>query len=225
MTSTKRIPLPEGQAELLEMIANGRPLIEILERLTLLIEEQSVGLYCSILLLDPDGIHVHPAVGPHIPIEYMNALEGYAIGPTAGSCGTAMYKKEPVIVTDILTDPLWAPYKFLLEPYGFRACWSHPIYIDQNTVLGSFAMYYQEVRSPGKHELELMAVATHIAGIAISRIRNEEALRHYQQELEDVVKERTAQLVTEKNKAEMTTIALIKANQDLIATFNTLNAA
>ena len=225
MRSENRFALPEGQAELLEMIANGFPLTETLERLTLLIEEQSVGLYCSILLLDLDGKHIHPAAGPHIPVEYMIALEHYEIGPNAGSCGTAMYKKEAVIVTDILTDPLWTPYKSLLEPYGFRACWSYPIYIDQDTVLGSFAMYYREVRSPGPHEIELMSVATHIAGIAINRTRNEEALRRHQHELEDLVKERTVQLLAEKNKAEMTAIALIKANQDLITTFNTLNAA
>lgn len=225
MGDRNRVPLPEGQAELLEMIANGVPLTETLERLTLLIEEQSVGLYCSILLLDADGIHVHPAAGPHIPAEYMLALEGYPIGPTAGSCGKAMYDKKPVFVTDIVADPLWEPYRALLQPHGFRACWSYPIYIDQDRVLGSFAMYYREVRSPGECELELMSVATHIAGIAINRTRNEEELRRYQHELETLIHERTAQLVAEKNKAEMSAVALSKANQDLIASFNTLNAA
>ncbi|MET3107818.1 signal transduction histidine kinase [Oxalobacteraceae bacterium GrIS 2.11] len=225
MSTKKPIPLPEGQAELLEMIANGFPLKQILERLTVLIEAQSPGLYCSILLLDPDGIHIHPIAGPNIPTEYMTALEGFAIGPIGGSCGTAMYRKEPVIVTDVRTDPLWAPYKSLLEPHGFRSCWSNPILIDQDRVLGSFAMYYREVRSPGPRELELMAVATHIAGIAINRTYNEEALRRHQLGLEELVRERTAQLMAEKNKAESTSIALIKANQDLIASFNTLNAA
>jgi len=225
MISIKRVPLPEGQAELLEMIAKGYPLQETLERLTLIIEAQSDGLYCSILLLDPDGMHIHPMAGPNMPPNYMTALDGYVIGPSAGSCGTAMYTNKPVVIADIHSDPLMKPYLFLLEPYGFRGCWSNPISIDKDTVLGTFAMYYREVREPVARELELMAVATHIAGIAIDKTRKEEALKHYQQELEELVKERTTQLLAEKNKAETAAIALIKANQDLTAAFNTLNLA
>jgi C4-dicarboxylate-specific signal transduction histidine kinase len=136
-----------------------------------------------------------------------------------------MYKNEAVVVADIHNDPLMKPYLFLIEPYGFHGCWSSPISINQGTVLGTFAMYYQEVRRPVPRELELMSVATHIAGIAIDRTRNEEELRRYQLELEELVKERTTQLLAEKNKAETAAIALIKANQDLTAAFNTLNLA
>ena len=210
MSRMRRVPLPEGQAELLEMIAKGFPLKETLARLTLLIEAQAEGLYCTILLLDEDGIHIHPGAGPHMPPSYMEALDGYAIGPAVGSCGSAMFRKEAVVVTDILTDPLWAPYKQLLEPHGFRACWSTPIFLDRDTVLGSFAMYYREVASPGPMELQLMAVATHIAGIAIERKRNEEALHRYQFELESLVQARTAELNAEK--------------ENLAAAFETLSA-
>jgi signal transduction histidine kinase len=224
MNRMRRVPLPEGQAELLEMIAKGFPLKQTLARLTLLIEAQSEGLFCSILLLDEDGVHIHPSAGPHMPQVYMDALEGYAIGPTVGSCGTAMYKKETVVVTDILHDPLWAPYKQLLEPHGFRACWSTPIFLDQDTVLGSFAMYYREVSTPGPVELELMSVARHIAGIAIERKRSEEALRRYQHELEGLVQARTAELNLEKEKAVAAAIALQQSNQDLATAFDTLSA-
>ena len=220
----RRVPLPEGQAELLEMIAKGYPLKETLTRLTQLIELQSDGLYCTILLLDEDGVRIHPGAGPRMPPEYMAALDGYAIGPDVGSCGSAMFRKEVVVVTDILSDPLWAPYKFLLEPHGFRACWSSPIFLDKETVLGSFAMYYREVASPGAVELELMAVATHIAGIAIERKRNEEALHRYQHELKELVQARTAELNAEKEKAVATAVALQQSNQDLARAFDILTA-
>lgn len=225
MTRARIVPLPEGQAELLEMIAKGVSLQQTLTRLTLLIEAQSEGLYCTILLLDEDGVHIHPGAGPNMPSEYMNALEGYPIGPAAGSCGTAMYKKEPVVVTDITTDPLWAPYKFLLEPHGFRACWSTPIVLNRETVLGSFAMYYRDVRTPGPVELQLIAVATHIAGIAIERKRNEDQIRRYQLHLEDLVKERTAEMRAAKEKAETAVVALSQSNQALASALNTLNVA
>lgn len=217
----RRVPLPEGQAELLEMIAKGCPLKETLTRLTELIELQSDGLYCSIMLLDESG-NMHPAAGPRMPAPYMAALDGVAIGPDVGSCGTAMFRKTAVVVTDVLNDPLWAPYKQLIEPYGFRACWSTPILLDRETVLGSFAMYYRDVASPGPVELELMSVATHIAGIAIERKRNEEALHRYQHELKDLVQARTAELNAEKEKAVAAAEALQQSNQELARAFDIL---
>lgn len=217
--------LHAGQARLLEMIAKGAPLKDTLDSLMLLIESQSEGLYCSVLLLDEDGIHIHPGSGPNLPPSYMAALEGYAIGPEVGSCGTAMYRKEPVIVTDLLEDPLWAPYKALVEPHGFRACWSTPILLEKNVVLGTFAMYYKEVRSPGPKELELTGVATHIAGIAIERKRREDELDRYHHHLEDLVRQRTAELTAAKEKAEEGMAALSKANQELAGALNSLSIA
>lgn len=183
-----------GQGQLLEMIARGAPLAETLTRLALLIEDQSPGLYCSVLLLDEDGVHVRPGVGPRLPPPYLQALDGYPIGPDVGSCGSAMARKETVIVTDICTDPRWAPYKGLIESDGFRACWSTPIFSAEQRVLGSFAMYYKEVRSPGKEELELLAAATQLAGIAIGRQRKQDELQRYQSQLETLVEQRTAEL-------------------------------
>jgi GAF domain-containing protein len=112
-----------------------------------LIEAQLDGGHCTVMLLNPDGVTVHSAAGPSMPPDYMNALNGLPIGPAAGSCGTAMYRKETVIVSDILNDPLWAPYRNAAAHYGLRACWSMPILLDQDTVLGSFAMYYREARA------------------------------------------------------------------------------
>ncbi|HEY8024312.1 MAG TPA: ATP-binding protein [Burkholderiaceae bacterium] len=225
MTGASAVPLPIGQAELLEMIALGAPLEDTLRRLTRLIEDQSEGLFCTILLLDPDGVHIRAAAGPSMPQSYLHLFDGYAIGPTVGSCGTAMFIRQTVIVTDILQDPLWAPYRQDAAPFGFRACWSTPIFLTRDKVLGSFAMYYREVRSPGPHELGLINVATHIAGIAIERKRNEEILRRHHNELEDQVRQRTEELQVQKEKAEAAVVALSKTNAELAGVLNTLNAA
>jgi PAS domain S-box-containing protein len=203
--------LRAGQGKLLEMVARGAPLGETLDKLMLLIESQSEGVYCSVLLLDEDGLTVRPASGPSLPPEYMAMLDGVQIGPDVGSCGTAMYRRELVIVSDIMNDPLWAPYKALAEPYGLRACWSTPIYLDENHVLGSFAMYYREVRSPDQDDMRLIALATHLAGIAIERTRRERELAQHRGHLEELVTARTA--------------ALSQANRELAAALDTLRLA
>jgi len=224
MTGASTVPLPVGQAQLLEMIALGAPLNDTLNRLTRLIEEQSDGLFCTIMLLE-DGKHLRAVAGPSMPPGYLPTFDGVAIGPATGSCGTAMYTKRTVIVTDICSDPLWAQYRDAVAPFGFRACWSTPILLDRDTVLGSFAMYYREVRSPGPEELELINVATHIAGIAIERKRSEEILRRHQDELEDQVRQRTEELFVQKEKAEAAVVALSKTNGELAGVLNTLKAA
>lgn len=192
--------LRQGQTRLLELIASGRPLTTTLAELALLIESQSKGLLCSVLLLDDDGVHIRMGAAPSLPHEYMAALDGYAIGPEVGSCGTAMYTGKPVIVSDIMTDPLWAPYKELASPHGLRACWSTPIFLPGGKVLGSFAMYYKEVRSPTETESHLMKVATHMAGIAIERNRREAELQNLNAELEERVARRTEELQLAQQK-------------------------
>src|SRR5476651_1893543 len=116
-----------GQSRILEMIARSAPLGQILERLVLLIEEQSPGMLCSILLLSDDGNHIRHGAGPSLPKAYVKAIDGAPIGPKNGSCGTAMHRGKQVIVTDILTDPLWEDYRDLAAAAGLRACWSTPI--------------------------------------------------------------------------------------------------
>jgi two-component system, cell cycle sensor histidine kinase and response regulator CckA len=162
------------------MIALGAPLSDVLDRLMRLNEFRSEGLLASILLLDPEGKRLRHLAGPSLPREYMRAIDGSPIGPRAGSCGTAAYWKKQVIVTDIRTDPLWADYRYLVEPYGFRACWSTPILSRRGKVLGTFAMYYREVRTPSRAELRLVKSTTHLAGIAIEKAQLEERLRQAQ---------------------------------------------
>jgi PAS domain S-box-containing protein len=161
--------LRDGESRILEVIARDAPLEEILENLVRVVEDQFAGLLCSILLLDEDGQHVRHGAAPSLPKPYTKAIDGLCIGPNAGSCGTAMYRREPVVVTDILRDPLWEPYRAVVEPHGLRACWSTPILAHSGKVLGSFAMYYREPRSPSPAETRALEMATHLAGIAIER--------------------------------------------------------
>lgn len=166
-----------GQSGVLEMIAADKPLADVLTSLVLLMEGQSEGLRCSILTLSRDGQHVQHGAAPHLPEAYVQAVNGAAIGPRNGSCGTAMFTRQPVVVTDVMTSPLWTDYRELAKICGLSACWSTPIISPQGVVLGSFAMYRQEKRGPRPEEERLTNIATHIAGIAIERQRQQETLR------------------------------------------------
>lgn len=172
-----------GQNKILQRVAANAPLGEILERLVLLIEAQSPGMLCSVLLLSDDGDHVRHGAAPSLPKEYVAAIDGSAIGPKHGSCGTAIYRGEPIIVTDISVDPLWDDYRELALGSGLRACWSTPILSGRGKVLGSFAMYYREPRTPTGDEADLTEVATRIAGLAIEHHAAKEILARTQAQL------------------------------------------
>ena len=210
--------LRDGQGRVLELIARGAPLKDILDRLLLLIESQSDGVLCSVLLLDEDGVSMRPAAGPSLPPAYMAALDGVQIGPAVGSCGSAMFCNELVIVPDILADPRWAPYKALAEPHGLRACWSTPISLEREQVLGSFAMYYRDVRTPGEDDMHLIGIATHLAAIAIDRTRRERELALHREHLEELVAARTAELTGAIERAD-------QINRELSNALDTLSRA
>jgi PAS domain S-box-containing protein len=170
ITERKRAEaLRDGESRILEMIARDARLEETLETLVRVVEAQFAGLLCSVLLLDEDGQHVRHGAAPNLPEPYIKAIDGLSIGPKTGSCGTAMYRREPVVVTDILEDSLWEAYRGVAELYGLRACWSTPILAHSGKALGSFAMYYREPRSPSAAEASALELATHLAGIAIER--------------------------------------------------------
>ncbi len=165
-----------GQNTVLALIASGSPLPDSLRALLEFIESQSSELRCSVLLLDPDGIHLRHGAAPSLPRAYMEAIDGASIGPNAGSCGTAAFLREQVIVTDIATDPRWTDYRDLALPHGLRACWSTPIFDAQQRVLGTFAIYFDSVRSPTDQHRRLIRVATDLAAVAIERDRAAQAL-------------------------------------------------
>lgn len=172
-----------GQSRILQRLAANAPLSEILTRLVQLIEAQSPNMLCSVLLLSEDGEHVRHGAAPSLPKEYVAAIDGAPIGPKHGSCGTAMYRGEPVFVTDIFSDPLWEDYREVAAASGFRACWSTPIMSGRGKVLGSFAMYYEEPRTPTGEESDLTVVATRIAGLAIEYHAARETLARTQAQL------------------------------------------
>src|SRR5918996_5020469 len=124
-----------GQKRLLEMIARGTPLGIVLDALCRLVDELSERSLSSILLLDSDGQRLRHGAAPNLPKSYTDAIDGAVIGPAAGSCGTAAYRSEPVIVSDIARDPLWAEYRDLALPHGLRACWSTPVFASDARVL------------------------------------------------------------------------------------------
>jgi PAS domain S-box-containing protein len=168
-----------SQNRVLELLASGAPLSAILETICRSVEELVPGVLCSILLLEGDRLR-HGAA-PSLPHDYNQKVDGLKIGPTAGSCGTAAYLKKPVIVSDTFTDPLWADYREIAKQYGLRACWSTPILSQQGEVLGTFAMYYREVRSPSAYELQLIERVTHMASLAIERAQTQAQLRASEQ--------------------------------------------
>ncbi len=167
----------EAVLNILRLIFAGAPLAEVLTIIAQLVESRNDGTLCSIWLPTNDGKELHCVAAPSIP-GFIDGAGSMLIGPKGGACGTAVYRREPVYVTDILTDPVWDVYRHRLVPFGIRAVWSHPLFTRDGKLLGTFAIHYREARSPDLIDLQLIENFSHIAGIAIERHLNEEELRH-----------------------------------------------
>jgi len=170
--------LREGQYHILELIASDTPTDDTLKALLRFIDLQHPDGRATIVLLADDGRTIERTLAPTFPDHFGNVLCGLKTGPNVGSCGTAMYFAKPVVVSDIQESPLWAPYRNLGETFGFRACWSTPIFSAEGEVLGSLAIYHPDVHTPSAEEQKLVASAVHLAGIAIQRSRTEARIRH-----------------------------------------------
>ena len=201
--------LRAGEREVLRLIAAGRPLAEILSVFVGLMEAQCAGMRGSVLLLDGDGTSLRHGAAPTLPETYTHQIDGAAIGPRAGSCGTACFRGSRVVVGDIAADPLWAgPYAELALRHGLKACWSEPILGGSGQILGTFAMYYGEPRLPGNEELRLIEVAAQLAGLAIERQRALDAL------FESAQRQRLSFEQAAIGMVELTTTgALVRANR------------
>ena len=173
----RREALLAGENRVLEMAAKGDSLADILDTLCRLVEELSSGVLASILLMDPNGKQLRHGAAPNLPKTYTEAIDGAFIGPSVGSCGTAAYRGEQVIVSDIAVDPLWADFRELALTHSLRACWSTPIFSAEGRVIGTFAMYYREPRSPSPQEEDTIKHITYLSGIAIQRTLAETARR------------------------------------------------
>ncbi len=167
----------EEERRVLELIANGASLKEVLDALTQAIERMASECFCTILLLDEDGRRLFAGSGGGVSPAYMEAVSGLEIGPEVGACGTAAFRNETTIVEDIATDPRFAPVKDLVMSFGLRSCWSVPIRDSNKHVLGTFAMYHQWPAKPRDRELRVVEAGAHLAGNAIERLRAEERMR------------------------------------------------
>jgi PAS domain S-box-containing protein len=169
--------LLEAQSDIIDVMARGTPLREALRHIALLVERLAPPALCTILLLDPDGRHLRHGAGPSLPDQYNQALNHLEIGPSVGSCGTAAFRKAPVIVSDIATDPLWEiPRDFILS-FGLHACWSMPVMSEAGVVLGTIAMYYREPRAPTGRDFGLLEPASRLVRLALAQHRQEQELR------------------------------------------------
>lgn len=150
----------------------GDSLEDVLDRYLVAVEEMAeTELLTSILLLGPDGRRLFHAAAPSLPGSYCDSIDGGEIGPNAGSCGTAAFLGRPVYVTDIESDPLWADYRHHALRHGLRACWSTPIRDDDETIVGTFAIYHRTVGGPSSDELEAIDMITEHVGEAIMTAR------------------------------------------------------
>ncbi|MFM0741602.1 EAL domain-containing protein [Paraburkholderia xenovorans] len=157
-----------SERTVLRLITRNTPLPELLDEVCRRAEALlGEGASCSILLLDADGVHTRVGGAPSLPAHFSAALDGFAIGPQAGSCGTAMFERRMVAVDDIETDPLWADYRHLALPLGLRACWSVPFENDSGVVLGAFAVYHRASRRPTAEEESILNDISHSVGVAV----------------------------------------------------------
>jgi len=176
-----------AERQVLEMIARGRPLSEVLTAMVRSVEDLADGLLGSVLLLDEDGRRLRHGAAPSLPEEYKRFVDGLVIGPDVGTCGTAAFLGQTVITPDIAADPRWAGYRDVALRCGLRACWSVPVFSTEGRVLGTFAMYYREPRHPASWEMELIERAARLAGIAIEAEQSRERLRRQTRQLERVI--------------------------------------
>jgi PAS domain S-box-containing protein len=178
-----------AESRVMSKIALNEPLHKILDTIVLNIEASVERSICSILLLDDDGKTLRHGAAPHLSAGYIKAIDGTLIGDGQGSCGTAAVIKEPVIVTDINTDPLWQNYKVIAQQYGLNACWSTPILSDDNEVLGTFAVYHKKIYAPSKKDFEAVERATNHAKIAIEKNKAATILKESEEKYRTLVEQ------------------------------------
>ncbi|MES2032305.1 MAG: EAL domain-containing protein [Pseudomonadota bacterium] len=159
---------------ILEALADEQPLLDMMDTLCRKVEQIAPDAVCSVLHVDSTGL-LHPLGGPGLPEGYAQALDGLAVGPDVGSCGTSAFRGQPVLAIDIENDPLWLPYNSAPLAAGLKACWSVPIKAKDGRVIGTFAFYFRESRRPSRWHRCIVDACVHLAAVAIEReeARNE----------------------------------------------------
>lgn len=188
ISSRKRIEGREkARLKILERMATGSNLEELLGEIVRFVEQESPGALCSVLLVDDSGTRLVHGAAPGLPDFYNQAVSGLRIEQGMGSCGTAAFTKQRVVVEDIETHPYWRDFRLALDA-GLRACWSEPVLSSEAEVLGTFAVYYRSCRSPREEELALIESAAHMASIAIGRMRSEETRQKLEEQMRQMQK-------------------------------------
>lgn len=169
--------LKTERVKMLERMAQGVALTDILIGLVQFVESQYPQSICTVMLLDPDGLRLRYGASTQLPRPLIEVADGISVGPDQGSCGTAAHERRVVVVTDIATDPRWAKYRDVALDSGIRACWSIPIFSSTGDVIGTFANYYRTPRAPATDEMELVGACAQITGVAVERHRAEAQLK------------------------------------------------
>jgi two-component sensor histidine kinase/sensor domain CHASE-containing protein len=203
------------QNHVLEKLLNDDLLEEIFDGLIDLIEKQKPEMKCSVLLLGSDENNLFLISAPSLPKQYLNFIKEVPVGPVAGSCGTAVFRKETVVVADIANDPLWVDYKDIALSNGLKACWSMPLWGGGEKISGSFAIYYSEPRSPTQEEIELSDSLVNLIALAIDRKQIQQELEQYQRNLEAIIKQRTVELYSSNQNLKQEIVERIKTAKDL----------
>jgi PAS domain S-box-containing protein len=204
------------------------PLPQILEEIVLGVEKMHPNILCSILLLNKEGSHLFVGAAPSLPSSYTKAIDGVAISASTGSCGTAAFIKERVIVTDIQQSPLWEGYKELAAEANLGSCWSEPIFNNAQEVLGTFAMSHHGIYTPTTNEIDTIVSTAQLAALAIERKQENTKLRESEERHRLLFEHSRDALVTSNPKTLQKFSAVNKAavilfgvdNEDVLLTLN-----
>jgi PAS domain S-box-containing protein len=171
----------EDQRDILGMISTNQPLPEIFDAICRMSENRDPTALCSVQRFDPDSGQLIMHIGPSLPQSYRDGTAGVTVGPTSGSCGTATFRKQMVVVEDIASDPLWQDYRALALGHDLRACWSIPLIGDNGQVFGSLALYHRQPMAPDDQHLQLISTAAQLATIACERSADRQSLERSEQ--------------------------------------------
>jgi PAS domain S-box-containing protein len=202
-----------ARAETLYLMVQNAPLGAVLESIVLGVEKQNPETLCSILLLDDSRSRVQLGAAPSLPRFYNEAIHNAPIGPKAGSCGTAAWRRERVIVDDIRSDPLWEDYREIATQAGLGSCWSEPIKSASDEVLGTFAIYHRTPHRPTSTDIDTITAVANLAALAIERANDRRHLLTLNAGLEQEVTRRTGEL----NKAKEDAEAASRAKSDFVS--------
>jgi diguanylate cyclase (GGDEF)-like protein/PAS domain S-box-containing protein len=180
----------------LELLAHGAPLTAVLEAIVLGVEQEHPEMLCSIMLIGNEGNRLYTGAAPSLPASYNDAIDGIEIGIGAGSCGTAAFTGQRVIVEDVFTHPYWVPYRELAGTSGLGSCWSEPISSVSGRVFGTFAIYHRQAHRPTEEEIRLIEQTANLAEVALGRSYADQALKDSEKLFSDILENVTAYIYT-----------------------------